>query len=199
MRTGSGMSCGAVIATALMITSCLLVLFASKTASAKKSDPSDKPAWAKKDVRDYTDADLERLSEQWDEGEEPLPPDELPEHLRPSPPIDLNKIDMSNPENLLKATKKGKTLMAFVTLWGEPDRATTEELTATWQTGLQNAHIGAERYLIDDNRAIFMFKDGAQAWETIDFLTSQERCDSVTIENKPYWGKHSPNRPKDEL
>ena len=26
----------------------------------------EKPAWAKKDIRDYNDADLERLLDQWD-------------------------------------------------------------------------------------------------------------------------------------
>ena len=33
---------------------------------AKKSEEKEKPAWAKKDIRDYTDADLERLLDQWD-------------------------------------------------------------------------------------------------------------------------------------
>lgn len=54
------------------------------------------------------------------------------------------------------------------------------------------------RYMIDDNRAIFMFKDGLQAWEAKDFLVEQERCESVSIENKVYPGKGSPER-KDEL
>lgn len=32
-----------------------------------------------KDIRDYNDADLERLLDQWEENDdEPLPPDELP-------------------------------------------------------------------------------------------------------------------------
>lgn len=33
---------------------------------AKKSDESNKPSWAKKDIRDYNDADLERLLDQWE-------------------------------------------------------------------------------------------------------------------------------------
>ena len=32
----------------------------------KNKDSGDKPAWAKKDIRDYNDADLERLLDQWD-------------------------------------------------------------------------------------------------------------------------------------
>lgn len=42
-----------------------------------------------------------------------------------------------------------------------------------------------------------MFKDGAQAWKAKDFLVEQERCESVTIENKVYNGVHSGK--KDEL
>lgn len=46
------------------------------------------------------------------------------------------------------------------------------------------------RYLIADDRAIFMFRDGAQAWDAKDFLIEQERCQEVTIENKQYPGKY---------
>lgn len=42
--------------------------------------------------------------------------------------------------------------------------------------------------MVDDNRAIFMFRDGSQAWEAKNFLIEQERCLSVTIENKVYPG-----------
>ncbi|XP_058464507.1 LDLR chaperone boca [Malaya genurostris] len=169
---------------------------------AKKFKEDEKPAWAKKDIRDYTDADLERLLDQWEEDEEPLEPDELPEHLRPSPPIDISQMDMTRPEDILKASKKGKTLMSFVTVNGNPAREETEEITKLWQTSLWNNHIQAERYLIDDNRAIFMFKEGSQAWEAKDFLVEQERCLQVTIENKDYKGKHnkdSEDETKDEL
>ena len=47
--------------------------------SAKKSKDGEKPDWAKKNLQDYSDADLERLLDQWDEDEEPIPPDELPD------------------------------------------------------------------------------------------------------------------------
>lgn len=55
------------------------------------------------------------------------------------------------------------------------------------------------RYMIDDNRAIFMFKDGSQAWEAKDFLIEQDRCESVSVENKVYPGRGSANYGKDEL
>ncbi|CRL03719.1 CLUMA_CG016323, isoform A [Clunio marinus] len=173
-----------------------LILF-TYLVSSKKTSKDEKPEWAKKDIRDYTEADLERLLDQWEEDEEPLEPDELPEHLRPRPPVDFSKIDMNNPEELLQQTKKGQTVMTFVTVSGNPTRDEAEEITKLWQTSLWNNHIQAERYMIDTNRAIFMFSEGAQSWAAKDFLIEQERCESVTLENKVYPGKFSSQ--KDEL
>lgn len=53
--------------------------------------------------------------------------------------------------------------------------------------------------MIDDNRAIFMFKDGSQAWEAKDYLIEQDRCDSVSVENKVYSGKGNIKYMNDEL
>lgn len=169
---------------------------------AKKFKNEEKPAWAKKDIRDYNEADLERLYDQWEEDEEPLEPDELPEHLRPPPKIDLSNLDPSNPENILKMTKKGKMLMTFVSVTGNPTKQELEDITTIWQTSLMNNHISVDRFLIGENRAIFSFKDGSQAWEAKDFLVEQERLESITIENKVYPGKHSKTKDqeaKDEL
>lgn len=33
--------------------------------SAKKNEDNEKPAWAKKKITDYSDADMERLLDQW--------------------------------------------------------------------------------------------------------------------------------------
>ncbi|KAH8396578.1 hypothetical protein KR215_000867 [Drosophila sulfurigaster] len=162
---------------------------------SKKFKDGEKPEWAKKDIRDYSEADLERLLDQWEEDEEPLEADELPEHLRPQPKLDFSNLESKNPEDLLKVSKKGRTLMTFVSVNGNPTRDDADEITKLWQTSLWNNHIQAERYMVDDNRAIFLFKDGAQAWEAKDFLVDQERCKGVTIENKEYPGKHV----KDEL
>nr|AGM32788.1 mesoderm development candidate 2 [Coptotermes formosanus] len=169
----------------------LLLTTVTCTIHCKKLQDKDKPAWAKKDIRDYNDADLERLLEQWEEEDEPLEEDELPEHLRPQPKIDFSKIDMTNPENLLKLTKKGRTLMMFVSVDGNPPREETEEITKLWQSSLWNNHIQAERYLVADDKAIFLFKDGSQAWDAKEFLIEQERCKEVVIENKSYYGKHT--------
>lgn len=44
-----------------MFVVCLVV-----TVNAKKNDDnSEKPAWAKKKLTDYSDADMERLLDQW--------------------------------------------------------------------------------------------------------------------------------------
>lgn len=78
--------------------------------------------------------------------------------------------------------------MTFVTVSNNPSREEAESITKLWQTSLWNNHIQAERYMVSDDRAIFLFKDGSQAWMAKDFLVEQERCKGVTIENKEYPG-----------
>lgn len=151
-----------------------------------------------KDIGDFNDVDIERLYEQWEENEEPLEPDELPEHLRAPPKIDLASLGIKNPEDMIKLSKKGQTLMMFVRVKDGIEQKEVERLTGLWQTALQNNHLIAERYPLDDNRAIFMFKDGSQAWEAKDFLIEQKELEEVTIENKPYYGKYSDNAAKGE-
>lgn len=166
--------------------------------SSKKTNDEEKPAWTKKDIRDYTDADMERLLDQWDEDEEPLPDDELPEHLRPQPKLSFDPNNIGDPENLLKMSKKGRTLMMFVQVEDRlsPDEA--EEVTKIWQSALYNSHIQAERYMVDQRRAIFMFKDGAQAWDAKDFLVEQPEMKECSIENKVYHGYHTPEGKKEK-
>ncbi|XP_038209604.1 LDLR chaperone boca [Zerene cesonia] len=176
---------GKLIYVVTLYTFCSFVLV-----TAKKYEDKEKPSWAKKDIRDFTDADMERLFDQWEEDEEPLPEDELPEHLRKPPVIDMTKLDMSNPEEVLQQTKKGQTLMMFVTVANKPSRARTEELTKIWQTGLWSNHIQAERYLIDDDRAIFMFKDGSQAWTAKEYFLEQNELKNVQLESQTYEGKN---------
>ena len=40
--------------------------FFSCSVLPKKSEPDKKPDWAKKDIRDMDDADMERLLDQWE-------------------------------------------------------------------------------------------------------------------------------------
>ena len=49
-------------------------------------------------------------------------------------------------------------LHLFAQVSGNPTREQTEEVTSLWQTGLWNSHIQADRFLLEDDRAIFMFK-----------------------------------------
>uniref|UniRef100_T1GFP3 Mesoderm development candidate 2 n=1 Tax=Megaselia scalaris TaxID=36166 RepID=T1GFP3_MEGSC len=140
---------------------------------------------------------MERLLDQWNEGEEDEYDDlENPMNIK-QPQININELQDKSPEDLLKLTKKGKTLMTFVKVSGNPTKEEAEELTKLWQTALWNNHLQAERYMVDDDRAIFMFKDGSQALDAKEYLVEQERCESVTIENKVFEGKHQ--QPKDEL
>lgn len=71
---------------------------------------------------------------------------DLPEHKRSPPPIDFSKVDSSKPEELLKMSKKGKTLMVFATVSGDPKEKETEEITGLWQSSLFNANFDIQRY-----------------------------------------------------
>lgn len=51
---------------ALIILITISLIFVTKTAECKKFDDKNKPDWAKKDIRDFNDADMERLLEQWE-------------------------------------------------------------------------------------------------------------------------------------
>uniref|UniRef100_A0A8D0H468 LRP chaperone MESD n=1 Tax=Sphenodon punctatus TaxID=8508 RepID=A0A8D0H468_SPHPU len=142
----------------------------------------------KKDIRDYNDADMARLLEQWEKDDD-IEEGDLPEHKRPSAPIDFSKLDPGKPESILQMTKKGKTLMMFVTVSGDPTEKETEEITSLWQGSLFNANYDIQRFIVGSNRAIFMLRDGSYAWEIKDFLVNEERCADVTLEGQVYPGK----------
>ncbi|XP_059808559.1 LRP chaperone MESD [Hypanus sabinus] len=162
----------------------LVVLLTGVVGDGNRAKASKK----KKDIRDYNDADMARLLEEWEKDDD-IEEGDLPEHKRTSPPIDFSKIDASNPESLLKLTKKGKTLMIFVTVAGNPTEKETEEITSLWQGSLYNANFDVQRFVVGSDRAIFMLRDGSYAWEIKDFLIKQERCADVTVEGQTYPGK----------
>ncbi|GAA6224436.1 LDLR chaperone MESD [Lates japonicus] len=163
----------------LLLSTCLLCILAA--------DSKDKPK-KKKDIRDYNDADMARLLEQWEEDDD-IEEGDLPEHKRSSPPIDFSKVDPSKPEELLKMSKKGRTLMVFATVSGDPTEKETEEITGLWQGSLFNANFDVQRFVVGSNRVIFMLRDGSLAWEVKDFLVSQDRCMDVTVEGQVFPGK----------
>ena len=156
-----------------------------------------------KDVRDYSDADMHKLLEEWDKDEEPIPPDELPDGHpdKPRPPLDITKIkNINDPDEIMKISKKGQTVMLFVKVSEfNGDRDEVGELTSLWQTGLMNNHVTSERFQIEDDRVMFLFHDGADAWEAKDFFIEQERCEEVQLEQKTYHGKYANSQePKEE-
>merc|ERR1712203_269254 len=146
-----------------------------------------------KDVKDMSDADLHKLLEEWDKDEEPIPPDELPDGHpdKPRPPLDISKIkNPSDPDEIMKISKKGQTVMLFVKVSDfNGDRDEVAEISSLWQTGLMNNHVTSERFQIEDDRVMFLFHDGADAWEAKDFFIEQERCEEVQLEQKTYHGK----------
>ncbi|KYM79394.1 LDLR chaperone boca [Atta colombica] len=163
----------------------LFMLFVLVSMSDTKEQK--KKSWKDKDMMFMTDADAERLLEQWEANDEPLEPDELPEHLRPAPKLDISKLDIKNPESMLKATKKGKGVMMFIDLQSNVSEEQADVMTRIWQTGLQNNHITMERYPIENKRFIFMFHDGAQAIEGKNYLLQQPEVAHVTIDGQSYY------------
>jgi len=149
----------------------------------------DNKAGKKKDIRDYTDADFEKLYDQWEEDEEELPEDEKPDHLKKPKPIDMTKLDMSNPDNIMKMSKSGKPTMMFVSVSGNPTEKEATDITQIWQSSLFNANMDVQRYMVESNRAIFMVKDGANAFDVKDYLIKQDRCKEVTIDQQSWKGK----------
>merc|ERR1712158_201042 len=155
-----------------------------------------------KDVKDMSDADLHKLLEEWDKDEEPIPPDELPDGHpdKPRPPLDISKIkNPSDPDEIMKISKKGQTVMLFVKVSDfNGDRDEVAEISSLWQTGLMNNHVTSERFQIEDDRVMFLFHDGADAWEAKDFFVEQDRCEEVQLEQKTYHGKYSKSQLKEE-
>ncbi|XP_059534175.1 LRP chaperone MESD isoform X2 [Myotis daubentonii] len=155
------------------------------------------PKKKKKDIRDYNDADMARLLEQWEKDDD-IEEGDLPEHKRPAAPVDFSQLDPGKPESILKMTKKGKTLMMFVTVSGGPTEKETEEITSLWQGSLFNANYDVQRFIVGSDRAIFMLRDGSYAWEIKDFLVSQDRCADVTLEGQVYPGRGGGGKEKNE-
>merc|ERR1712038_546279 len=154
------------------------------------SSCNDAEKWKKKDIRDYTDADMERLFDQWVEADEDeLEEDELPAWKKTPPKIDLSNINPDDPESMLQATKTGQTLMMFITVSGAPSEDETQTISQRWQSSLFNANVNLQRYVVGPNRVLFLLNDGSQAWEIKDYLIQQDRCELVTIEGRDYYGK----------
>ena len=91
-------------------------------------------------------------------------------------------------EGIKAMGKKGKSLMMFVTVSGDPTESESAEITGLWQSSLFNANLQCTRYMMESNKAIFMVDDGSKAYEMKDFLVRQDRCLEVTIDQEIFPG-----------
>lgn len=98
---------------------------------------------------------------------------------------------MTNPDNVLKVTKKGKSIMMFVDVIPDLPEDKADDLLRIWQGALHNDHIVAERYKIEKNRAIYMFADGSQAIDAKNFLIEQPEISHVLLDGQTYMGRYS--------
>ena len=87
-----------------------------------------------------------------------------------------------DPQDLMKQSKKGKPVMIFVGVRGTPDKVRTEEVSSRWMQSLQNAHIQTQRYVVADDRVLFMVEDGSLAWDVKDYLTTLTECTTVSFD-----------------
>lgn len=86
------------------------------------------------------------LSIPWQENDDEEPdPDDLNPYDRPKPKIDLSKLDTSDPEAMMKMTKRGQPIMMFVSVSGNPTRDETEKISSRWQEQLFNANFNFKR------------------------------------------------------
>ncbi|RNA00676.1 LDLR chaperone boca [Brachionus plicatilis] len=149
----------------------------------------------KKNLVDMTDAEIEKLAEEWDKDEEELPEDEKPLHERKNfgQPIDVqNFLKSGNPGEAVKMfNKKNKPMMIFVEVNKKLNKLQAEEKTKLWATSLFNAHYEVNRFMVDDHQAIFMINDGSKSWEIKDYLIQQKDCNLVTIDQDKYPGKYA--------
>ncbi|KAI6190391.1 hypothetical protein M3Y97_00112600 [Aphelenchoides bicaudatus] len=175
---------------------CLLftAIFASNESSKKKKDP-----------RDFTDADIDRLFDEWEENDdEKIPDDEKPDYEKPKPDVNIMELKekVNNPDDLLRFSKKGQPVMMFVTITdgtnNKPSRQFTDGLSGLWQSNLFNAHIDMQAYVVEDDRILFLFKDGSKAWEGRDYLLKQPQCKEITLEGNSIPGAGSKKK-TDEL
>ncbi|XP_028402679.1 LDLR chaperone boca-like [Dendronephthya gigantea] len=145
-----------------------------------------------KDVLDYTESDIYRLADQWDENDEEYDPDDYDDNDPRKPPPSNAGFDPSqfngDPMAMMKLAKKGKTVMVFVQVGEKFDKKEADKITERWHHSLFNAQFQIQRYMVSDRRAIFLLQDGSTAWDIKDFLIKQPECESVEFDNQKFPG-----------
>lgn len=119
---------------------------------------------------------------------------------------------MSNPDEMLKMTKKGKSVMMFVDVKKDLPVEEADSILKFWHQSLRNNHLIAERYSycnivfekyslfqtfficrypIEDRRAIYMFTEGSQAIDAKNYLIDQPELSHITLEGQTFNGKYA--------
>ncbi len=82
-----------------------------------------------------------------DEEYDPSEEDDDP-RLKPEPKVQFDpKLMAKDPQAMLKLSKKGKPLMLFVTVAGNPSQKETERVSSIWQQSLHNAQFQTQRFV----------------------------------------------------
>ncbi|KAJ7394046.1 Chaperone for wingless signaling and trafficking of LDL receptor [Desmophyllum pertusum] len=113
-----------------------------------------------KDVMDYSEADLHKLLDQWEDNDNDIDEEDRYDDHDPRKPVPSGggfdpQEFKGDPIALLKQSKKGKVVMLFVSVAGTPSRA--------------------GQYMVADDRVLFMVKDGSLAWDVKDFWSTPVR------------------------
>ncbi|XP_068710978.1 LDLR chaperone boca-like [Montipora foliosa] len=174
----------------------ILILQHSCHGEKEKSEPNkrkEKDNRIGKNVVDYNEGDLFKLYDQWEDNDEDIDEEDRYDDNdprkppQPGPAFDPTQFK-DDPISLMKLAKKGKVVMLFVTITGNPTKKEAEQITGRWQSSLFNAQYQLERYLVADNRVLFMIKDGSLAWDIKDFLITQPDCELVEFDNQQFPG-----------
>ncbi|KRX90362.1 LDLR chaperone MESD [Trichinella pseudospiralis] len=187
----------------LMLVFCLTITTAVEVEEMPAGHPqvyTMKPP-VNKHPRDYTDADLQGLFDQWEANDDPLDPDEI-EGWRKPPPLDLNLLKVHTSEQASRIIKKDREMKLFVKFDPKMSRAEIDDLTNIWLMRFFNNHIISKRRFSQEKEVEFLFIEGSQAWDAYHFVMDQDEVYEVMLEGNKYKGKaqlRAENKTKTEL
>ena len=81
--------------------------------------------------------------------------------------------------------------MMFIKLRGPTSKEQTDRISNRWAIGLLNGHIPVQRYVVSEDKVLFVVQEGSQAWDAKEYLVEQEDCIEVQLEQVPYPCKQS--------
>ncbi|KAI4877007.1 hypothetical protein NFI96_023402, partial [Prochilodus magdalenae] len=153
------------------------------------ADCTDTKPKKKKDIRDYNDADMARLLEEWEKDDD-IEEGDLPDAQKIHPtPHRLLQSGPSKPEELLMMSrKKGEDPdVVRIRVWesyGEGDGRDYQPVAGKpLQRQLRCSEVACRAVTALQPRSSSCWRcDGSYAWEVKDFLINQDRCEDVTVE-----------------